>query len=479
MHLYLRIVLILSFVLCFCPPLYGAQNKAILIGISQYADPDMDCIAYADEDVRTFSSVLMDYAGYQPSEVTVLLNQEATKDRIVKAVNNAVKSSRKKPFDHFILMFAGHGLPGHIQSEKTNSFLAPHDAVTKDFFHEGELINNETFINKAWLTRQLSEIKSKSIIIVLDSCYSGAKNFGELFAKNFGLQVGSFSGTGETRSVVVVHKKNAYAFVDSRIVILASSREDQPSTEYRELKHGALSYCIFQYINTIRKETEVHLNRELTVSETYSNIRTLFETVRVRGTPLSAVHQPVLFPIPDYENIKTMKFVSIQGGKKPEIKKGILEIITDPQGAEIYVDGERTGQRANDTLELTTGKHTISLFLPETNYNHSFIVDIREGQQQQKVVPLRGNLEVTSFAAKAWQDVPLLDVYVDDRYVGKTGLRLANLVAGTHRLRVHAEGITKERHIEIRPSSPLEVKYKIVREAVPAKDSKPPIDVPF
>jgi hypothetical protein len=144
-----------------------------------------------------------------------------------------------------------------------------------------------------------------------------------------------------------------------------------------------------------------------------------------------------------------------------------LELITNPENAEVSVDGVRIGPSSNRSLELTEGRHMISLYLPETNYNHSFVVNIKEGQIQREVINLRGSLEVESYSVKRSQTAPQLDVYVDDQYVGKTGLALSDLVAGTHTLEIRVEKVTKKRQIEIRPTSPLLVKYKIVRDSTP------------
>lgn len=474
-----QIILTVTFLILVCNPAHAITNKAILIGISQYADPDINCLAYADEDVRAFSSILTNFAGYDSSDIITLLNQKATKDNIRRAITDAVNSSQKNPIDHFILMFAGHGLPPNISSNTTNSFLAPYDAIRNQFYRESRdssLANNETFINKAWLTKQLSTIKAKSIVLILDSCYSGARNFGELFAENLGFNVGIAGGKDTDRGVVIVQKKNSLGPLESRIAFIASSNEDQPSAEYQELKHGALSYCIFEFINAVRKETDHTRREEITIGSMYSNIRTLFDKVEVKGSPLSAFHQPVLFSIPNYDDVRGMKFISIQGGKKPKVKKGMLEIITDQEGVEVSVDGVQTGKKSNCTLELTEGKHIISLFIRATNYNHNFIVDIKEGYQDRKEISLRGSLEVESYAEKLWQKATKLAVYVDNKFLGETGLVVKDLVAGTHVLKVSADNVTKERHIEIRPASPLLVRYKIIREAAPkTKDTfRPP-----
>lgn len=123
----------------------------------------------------------------------------------------------------------------------------------------------------------------------------------------------------------------------------------------------------------------------------------------------------------------------------------------------------------------------IALFLPETNYNHSFLIDVKDGQREKVIISLIGVLTVESYPAKVGQKAPDLEVYVDGKHAGKTSLNIKNLVAGTHILQVKVENITKERQIEIRPSSPLLVKYKIIREPAspPRKDDSGVGDVTF
>jgi hypothetical protein len=280
---------------------------------------------------------------------------------------------------------------------------------------------------------------------------------------------------------VIVQRKGAIDANQSKIAFIASSNENQPSAEYQELKHGALSYCIFEYINAVRAETEENNMNKITVRDMYQNVTKLFDGVEVRGASLSSRHQPVLFPIPDYDTIEGMQFVSVKGNKVPKIKTGFLDIVSGPEKAEVSVDGVNTGQLSNCSLELPTGKHMISLYLPETNYMHSVMVDIREGQRTREKITLRGSLEVTSFSDKPSQAVPELEVYVDDEYVGKSGLYLKELVAGTHTLKVLAEDVEKTRQIEIRPASPLLVRYKIKREAASAgtRDGSDEDTVPF
>ena len=481
------------------------NNKALLIGISQYADPEMNDLAYADEDVKTFGSILKDFGEYRDADMDLLLNENATKKRIVDSIVALVKDSQKHPLDHFILMYAGHGLPSSIASSKTNSFLAPHDAYLNQFFPEGagDLLGNETFINKAWLIRQLSAMNAKNIIIILDSCYSGAKDFGSLYADNLGFSTQLESGGGGhgKRGITVVRKKGSDPALDRRIAFLASSRENQPSAEYSELRHGALSYTMFKYLEGVRNDTEVGDPKNVTVDDMFTGISGLFDTVQVKGQSLSRVHTPVLVPIPDNEAMKDMQFVSMRGVKPKVVliavtetpqsetpppppppaapKNGTLYLDTGSDEAEVRLDGDSTIHLSNNSFELKEGRHLIALYLAKTNYNHTVMVDVKAGGTQRLEILLRGRLAVESHAASRGDSAPDLDVFLDDESVGRTSLNLKNLAAGTHTLRVIAEGVSKSRLIEIRPDSPLTVRYKIIRTGGKKKDDNGAGDVTF
>jgi hypothetical protein len=501
------VVLALSAILITGAPCAADSGKALLIGISQYADPEMNDLAYADEDVKTFGSILQTFGDYRPADVNILLNENATKQKIMAAILELVKESQKNPLDHFLLMYAGHGLPANISSSKTNSFLAPHDAYLNQFFPEGsgDLLGNETFINKAWLIRQLSAMNAKNIVIILDSCYSGAKDFGELYADNLGFKTEFETGAGAgKRGIKVVRKKGGDATLDRRIAFLASSRENQPSAEYQELRHGALSYTMFKYLDDVRGATDVGDTKEVSVDGMFTGINSLFDSVQVHGGSLSKVHQPVLVPIPDYDGVKDMRFVSMRGGKAKAVliavadvpsapaapaapapppaapKTGELYLDTGSDDCEVQIDGDPSRRRSNAAMELGEGKHLVSVYLAKTNYNRTLTVDVKADSHETVSVPVRGQLAVESRPGAFGQNALPLEVYLDGEHVGTTGLKLKNIMAGTHTLNVVAAGVSKSRQIEIRPDSPLLVRYKIIRQAAgPKEDESGERDVTF
>ncbi len=492
--------------LLICSSACAGANKALVIGISQYSE--INSLRYADSDALEFSQILTDLGGYNKSDVSVLLNQEATKKRIVEEINKIVHASEKHPLDNFILMFAGHGIEstltahnknGRGEDSETNMFLAPSDASTDEnnFYStgNGKEVSNETFINKAWLARQLSAIQAKSIFIILDSCYSGTKSFGTLFLENEGYSIQSFSAKGGNRGVADVKRKRALKlthpaddaqtppikFIENRkIAYLASSRDDQASAEYEELQHGALSYCIFEYIKRVRREVIKGDKKNISIEDVYTNITKLFHDTNVKGVSLDATHQPLLMPIPDYTDMKDMVLISVAGTKEkvanPEnVKKGILKITSRAPSAndiEIYIDGTKSDEQINASMKLPEGRHIVELYAPKTGYRYTFTADISPGNPVSNAVKFQGELYISSFWLKDGikSEGPQLAVSVDGNQVGKSNLHLDNLAVGTHLIEVKFKDAVKSRQVEIRPDSPLRINYSIIREGASPPD---------
>ncbi|MDP2805804.1 MAG: caspase family protein [Gallionellaceae bacterium] len=497
--------LIVTITICGYDAAQATQSKAVVIGISQYTE--INSLRYADSDAREFSQILIDLAGYEKSDVSLLLNQEATKKRIVDEINKVVRESQKHPLDSFILMFAGHGIESTLTAantrksglvKETNIFLAPFDAsIDENNFYStgnGKEVSNETFINKAWLARQLSAIKAKSIFIILDSCYSGTKSFGSLFLENEGYSIQSFGVSGSNNGVASVEKRALTLLKSSadskstpeinsngrRIAYLASSKEDQTSAEYDELQHGALSYCIFEYIKRVRREAKQNERVDISIEDLYENITTLFHKTKVNGVPLDSAHQPLLVPIPDFSDMKDMVMVSVTGTNNQfvavqKIKSGSLTILTREtmlSDIEIYVDGLKRGESINTKIFLPEGRHSIEIYLPKTGYRNTFIADISETNPFTKKIELRGELYVASLwlIEGVKSEGPILDVLVDGKKVSNSPMHLDDLIAGSHRVEVNYKDVSKIREIEIRPDSPLRINYTIVKKAAESQE---------
>ncbi len=437
---------------------FAARNRALLVGISQYANFTIPDLAYADEDVQTLAAWLTNFSDYKESDVTVLLNRLATREGIRNALADIIKESAEKPFDDFILMYAGHGPPGALR--ETPLLLAPHDAN-----NASEAAANETFLDKKWLAKQLASIRARNTVVILDSCYSGSKDLSRLYADARRQRSDLLASNPGRRGVEIVPGPAGSRALRELAAFLASSREDQESAEYRALRHGALSYSIFEFLNEQLKTAS--RRSEVTLARLFDGVKELFDRTKVDGKPLSSQHQPELDPFPDYQSASGMRVLALSA--KTSVKTGRLSVFTGDLECEVAIDGVRQREPSNHTFEALEGKHLVALYLSKTNYNRTISVDVRAGETTSAQVLLLGTLQVEAIDAESNTAAPELRVYLDGRSMGRTPLSLGNLLAGTHTLVVEVGKAKKQRQIEVRPDSPLLVRYKIIRQAVPVK----------
>ncbi|MBT8546967.1 caspase family protein [Polynucleobacter paneuropaeus] len=463
---------------------------ALIIGISQYTE--VSNLKFADADALEFSQLLTNFSGYEKNNVKVLLNQQATKKRIVDEIAKVIEESKKKPLDNFIFMFAGHGVEGKIKrvgaSKKieemdTNIFLAPSDAsLNENNFYQSSssnVVTNETFINKEWLAKQISSVKAKNVSILLDSCYSGNKSFFNLLEKeegvlNYEVFNQAFNSSIIKGGVATPSEKNSLVNDFPKLAYLASSRDDQASAEYDELRHGAMSYVIFEYLKRVRKSTPINHQKIVNISELYTNIGLLFKETKVDGASLDSQHQPILYAIPDMNFVKDMQFLAIQGifSGDEKLQTSVLKLLLDYAEVEIYVDGTKVAFNKGSQYQMPVGKHSVEIYIPSTGYRYSFTKDFQQSQVYEEPISLYGSLEIASLLDDKGEKLPgpQLEVYIDGKFVEKSKLFKTKLLAGTHTVDVKLMHVTKTKNVEIRPDSPLRINYSVKNQSAPPDD---------
>lgn len=137
-----------------------STNYALLIGNNNYKY--MSKLETARQDVHEISTLLEGRFGFT---VKVLL--DAGRDQIIRELN----ATRKKlgENDFFLLYYAGHG---HFDTQANKAYWLPVDARVDE---DTEWIIVDT------ITSNLKRMAPKHILVVADSCYSGAMTRGILF----------------------------------------------------------------------------------------------------------------------------------------------------------------------------------------------------------------------------------------------------------------------------------------------------------
>ena len=115
-----------------------------------------------------------------------------------------------------IFYYAGHGIPSDDQQ---NSFLLPIDGYNAD----------ESSIPLHELYRTLGKLNTKSTLVILDACFSGAQRNGEMLAS--------------TRGVAIKPKQDN---LEGNLIVLSAAQGDETALPYNEMKHGLFSYFLLK-----------------------------------------------------------------------------------------------------------------------------------------------------------------------------------------------------------------------------------------
>lgn len=143
------------------PP--GGVKRALLVGINRYkAVPGLQGSV---NDVETMREILITRWGFQPRNITMLTDENATRDRILTTLVELVRVSG--PQDTLYFHFSGHGsqvqdLNGD-EEDGLDETLVPQDGRSGDV---KDIVDDE-------LDAIFSKLRARSTLIVLDSCHSG------------------------------------------------------------------------------------------------------------------------------------------------------------------------------------------------------------------------------------------------------------------------------------------------------------------
>ena len=145
-----------------------AEDRALVIGINAYPElPDRQLLVAAS-DARRFAAFLVEDYGFKSSQVTSLIDREATRERIITTFRNWLVRGTKTG-DRAVFYFSGHGLRLIKNGADTNA-LAPSDVAKAE---SGARVEYDNVIFSDELTALRHELMGRRVLFVVDSCYSG------------------------------------------------------------------------------------------------------------------------------------------------------------------------------------------------------------------------------------------------------------------------------------------------------------------
>ena len=235
-------------------PLVMAKLKknayAIVIGVEKYRQklPKAD---YADNDARIMAEYLTKVMGYPEENIVTLINDRALKSDMEKYFEKWLSNNVEKEGTVFVY-YSGHGAPNPNTGD---AYLVPYDGDPSFIEQTGYSLKR--------LYKNLNKLPAKEIVVVLDSCFSGAGGRSVL-AKG-------------ARPLVMNMDKQV--FHSDRIAILSASSGGQISSTHEEKGHGLFTYFFLKGIKEGNSELGTLYNYlkpqvERIARKTYNNEQT-------------------------------------------------------------------------------------------------------------------------------------------------------------------------------------------------------------
>lgn len=214
------------------------NDYAVIIGIENY--PDLPSATYAERDATATRSFIR-AMGVPERNIVMLMGTRATGKGLEKTIegwlpNNVSEKSR------VYVYYSGHGAP---DTKTGDAYLVPSDGDPQYLAQTGYPLKR--------LYSKLAQLKVKSVLVALDSCFSGAGGRSVL--------------ARGTRPLV--GKLDLAVQAEGKISVISASASDQISGSHEEAGYGLFTYSFLQGLNGAAKDA----NGRVTLSSLYGYIK--------------------------------------------------------------------------------------------------------------------------------------------------------------------------------------------------------------
>jgi peptidoglycan/xylan/chitin deacetylase (PgdA/CDA1 family)/uncharacterized caspase-like protein len=140
------------------------ESWAVIVGIDEYAH--WPKLSYAANDAKAMRDLLVEKYAFKPENITTLLNQDGTRDRILSAIgDNLADPGKVNREDRVFVFFAGHGATRRLPNGRALGYIVPVDADVTNYQSQAISMTNFQDASEA--------IPAKHVFFMTDACYSG------------------------------------------------------------------------------------------------------------------------------------------------------------------------------------------------------------------------------------------------------------------------------------------------------------------
>jgi hypothetical protein len=331
-----RLLVTSAFVLAGLAPPVAAEDRALLVGVSEYRLP-IPTIPGVGQDLATIQDVVVSL-GFRPASVKVVTGPAATRQGIVDAVSTWLVDG-VGPGDRALFYYSGHGtrvkdLDGD-EADGLDEALVPADAAKGESGAQNVLRDDE-------LGPLLAKIKARHVVALIDACYSGTlmRALDDEAPPRLVLleeEAATAPPGGEKAAILDRHHPRP---LDTRLVMISAATEAQAARG--TVQGGAFTQGLARAVRSALAEKQALTANDLRdaasafIAETFAKRPQLIHTPTVDGNPRLAAED--LLP-----------------GRRPPADDGKTWALL-----------ERLTQAAADTLPVAVGQATYRVGQPVT-----------------------------------------------------------------------------------------------------------------
>lgn len=215
-------------------------NVAVVVGLGRYREKNIPAVKYATRDAEVMARYLQNVGGVAAGDMKVLTDDGATRSDLEAYVEDWLPR-RVKPESTVFFYYAGHGAPDPTGKE---AFIVPFEGHP-DFPAKLYPLNR--------LYAALAKLPAKAVVVMLDSCFSGAKGRG-------------VSQEG-ARPLVSLQETSG---LDPKIAVLTGASGTQVTSDFDKAEHGLFTYFL---LKGMRGDADADRDGTVTLGELYPFVR--------------------------------------------------------------------------------------------------------------------------------------------------------------------------------------------------------------
>jgi len=312
------------------------QRYAVVVGVSDYKDPKIPDLKYADADAQAFYDFITSPIGgnFNKENVLLLKNEQATLKNVKLAITNFLKKAIDTDF--VVIFMACHGEPE--PDRPNNIYLLMHDSELDSLSATAYHMENVNTDMKRY-------ISAKRLVFFADACHSAGLTEGAVGTRGF----------SNTVNIALSELKSTREGWG----IVSASRAGEVSMESSQWGggHGAFTYYLLEGMKG-KADAEGNKNGIVTLAESFD-----FLDDKVKRATQNAQHPDTAG---NFDNNLPIGFpgIEISPEEKGQItaapRFGTLKVGTSQEGASVFVKGKEVGTSPL-SIKLVSGTYPITI----------------------------------------------------------------------------------------------------------------------